>query len=47
MRYLAIAALLAACGHGPHGNGAEIRMKAGPNSGSPVVNRIELCMQAT
>jgi len=30
----------------PNDNGVLIRIKAGPNSGSLVVNRIELCMQA-
>jgi hypothetical protein len=28
-------------------NGVLIRIKAGPSSGSLVVNRIEICMQAT
>jgi len=31
----------------PNDNGVLIRIKAGPNSGSLVVNRIELCIQAT
>ena len=30
----------------PGDNGVLLRIKAGPNSGSLVVNRIELCMQA-
>jgi hypothetical protein len=31
----------------PNDNGVLIRIKAGPSSGSLVVNRIEICMQAT